>query len=161
MGTLPDESQDFIIANHVIEHMVDPIGALHNWQRVLKPGGRLFMAVPNKEKTFDINRPLTTIEHLKQDHEDPSDERIYQEFQEFALEVSAKMLNIVPPQESETLAKRMWDANYSIHFHVWNEATFAEFLAFLPGYLNDWRLETVDCAPTMEDEFVYVLQKRR
>src|SRR6516225_9593739 len=33
-----DESQDFVIANHILEHCQNPIGALLNFLRVLKRG---------------------------------------------------------------------------------------------------------------------------
>src|SRR6266852_1252099 len=41
---ISDASQDFVIANHFVEHSQDPIGAVLNMLRVLKPGGRLYLA---------------------------------------------------------------------------------------------------------------------
>src|SRR5262249_45425936 len=41
---LADGSQDFVIANHLLEHLPDPIGALKEWYRVLRAGGTLFLA---------------------------------------------------------------------------------------------------------------------
>jgi predicted SAM-dependent methyltransferase len=46
-------SQDFIIANHVFEHLDNPLKALIEWHRVLKGGGILFLTVPDKRRTFD------------------------------------------------------------------------------------------------------------
>jgi ubiquinone/menaquinone biosynthesis C-methylase UbiE len=40
---LADSSQDFVIANHLLEHLPDPIGALKEWYRVLRAGGTLFL----------------------------------------------------------------------------------------------------------------------
>ena len=37
---------DFCVANHLLEHSLDPIGALEELLRVVRPGGRLFVAVP-------------------------------------------------------------------------------------------------------------------
>src|SRR3954451_19820653 len=44
LATVPAGSVDFVIANHFIEHTEDPLGALANQLRVLKPGGVLYMA---------------------------------------------------------------------------------------------------------------------
>ncbi len=46
---LPSESFDAVIANHVIEHVFDPISFLIQCYRVLKPGGRLVIITPNSE----------------------------------------------------------------------------------------------------------------
>lgn len=46
---LPRGSFDGAAFSHVIEHLVDPIGALRNAAALLKPGGLLFVEVPNNE----------------------------------------------------------------------------------------------------------------
>ena len=42
-----DGSMDFVIASHVIEHMLDPVETLQEWKRVLKPEGKIFFALPD------------------------------------------------------------------------------------------------------------------
>lgn len=66
---LPDESQDFIISSHVLEHFPDPIKALIEWYRLVKKGGVIFMIVPHKERTFDSSRPRTERQELIDRHE--------------------------------------------------------------------------------------------
>jgi hypothetical protein len=41
---------------------------LLEWKRVLKRGGVLLLVCPHKDWTFDHKRPVTTIEHLLEDH---------------------------------------------------------------------------------------------
>jgi ubiquinone/menaquinone biosynthesis C-methylase UbiE len=66
---VPDASQDFVVSSHVLEHFTDPVKALLEWNRVVKPGGVIFMIVPHKDRTFDKVRPRTTLEHLIRDHD--------------------------------------------------------------------------------------------
>ncbi len=61
-----DDSQDFVFASHVIEHFPDPIKALLEWQRVARR--YVVLVVPHKERTFDADRPLSTVEELVQRH---------------------------------------------------------------------------------------------
>lgn len=42
-------SQDTIISRHILEHCVDSAETLKNWNRVLKIGGRMIIAVPNQD----------------------------------------------------------------------------------------------------------------
>lgn len=44
---LPIQNFDTIIARHVLEHMVDAVGAVQSWRKSLKHGGRLIIAVPD------------------------------------------------------------------------------------------------------------------
>lgn len=44
-----DESQDTIVARHILEHCIDTVDVLSKWKSKLKHGGRLIVAVPNEE----------------------------------------------------------------------------------------------------------------
>jgi len=52
---------DWIIASHVIEHTPDLIGFLLDCDEVLKDGGVVSLAVPDKRYCFDHYRPITGI----------------------------------------------------------------------------------------------------
>lgn len=43
---LKDESIDFLVANALLEHLPNEEKAIREWKRVLKKGGRMFIAVP-------------------------------------------------------------------------------------------------------------------
>jgi glycosyltransferase involved in cell wall biosynthesis/SAM-dependent methyltransferase len=66
---LPDASLDYVLSSHVLEHFHDPIGALKEWARVVRPGGYLFMIIPHRDRTPDRERALTTVAELKRRHE--------------------------------------------------------------------------------------------
>jgi SAM-dependent methyltransferase len=42
-----DNSFDAILGQHVVEHVPNIDAALHEWKRLLKPGGRIALATPN------------------------------------------------------------------------------------------------------------------
>lgn len=62
-ASIPTESElfDVVIARHVLEHAVDTVATLREWVRVLKPGGKLIIAVPDEDLCRSI--PMNT-EHV-------------------------------------------------------------------------------------------------
>ncbi len=64
-----DERFDFVISSHVLEHFWDPIKALQEWMRVVKKSGYIFMIIPHKDRTFDHDRPRTTLKELVNRHD--------------------------------------------------------------------------------------------
>ena len=69
LAELADASVDVIASSHTIEHLVNPLLALNEWKRVLKPGGYVYSVIPNYKLTFDHRRELTSLEHLVADLE--------------------------------------------------------------------------------------------
>ena len=68
---LPDEFEDkydFIQSSHVLEHIANPIKAILSWRRSLKDGGVLLILVPDKRRTYDIDRKYTTLKHIRDDY---------------------------------------------------------------------------------------------
>ena len=68
LGRVPSATYDFLLSSHTIEHMANPLRALEEWQRVLKPGGILVVVIPHKDGTFDHRLPVTPLTHLVQDY---------------------------------------------------------------------------------------------
>lgn len=52
---------DYVVASHVIEHVPDMIGWLNEIAEVLQPGGKLFLAIPDKRFTFDYYRRTSSL----------------------------------------------------------------------------------------------------
>lgn len=132
MATLANESQDFVIANHVLEHLEDPIRFFANAARVLRPAGILFMALPNKEESFDRDRPVTPFEHLIDDYENGPQASRRAHFEEFVMLADLPVIGRQAwktDAEREILVHRLMDDDYSIHFHVWDAAAILEMLA--------------------------------
>ena len=125
LETVADASQDFVIANHFIEHCQDPIRALLSMFRVLKVGGKLYMAVPDKRYSFDLDRPITPLEHLFKDFKEGPEWSKRQHFEEWV-----RLVNKV--QDEDEVRKQIdinMEMDYSIHFHVWTQREMFEFVA--------------------------------
>ncbi len=121
----PDRSADFIIANHFIEHTEDPLAAIASHLRVLRPGGILYLAVPDRRRTFDEHRSATPLEHIVEDHRDgPARSRPAHQ------EEWARLVERVPESEVAARARALEQEDYSIHFHVWAPPEFGALLEY-------------------------------
>lgn len=67
-----NDSMDYVISSHVIEHFYDPVKSIKEWLRVTKPGGMIYIIAPHKERTFDRDRPRTPLSEIIQRHEFPT-----------------------------------------------------------------------------------------
>lgn len=125
LATVPDGSVDFVIANHMIEHCEDPIGTIANHLRVLRPGGVLYMAVPDCRFTFDREREITPVEHTARDHAEGPQGSRRGHFEEWA-----RYVDRVPGEDVPRRADELMERNYSIHFHVWTPSAFVRMLSY-------------------------------
>ncbi len=149
---IPDESQDFVIANHFLEHCQNPILALESMLRVLKPGGILFLAVPDKRYTFDAGRSVTPLEHVLRDYVDGPDWSKREHFEEWSRYVVG-----APSEEAvQAEASRLLEMDYSIHFHVWTQAELLELVLELRRRFDTFNVQLVF---ERDDEDIVILKK--
>lgn len=60
-----DNSQDFVLSSHVLEHTPNPIACFVEWSRVVKPGGYIYMIVPKREAPYgDEQRMITLLSYF-------------------------------------------------------------------------------------------------
>jgi predicted SAM-dependent methyltransferase len=149
LSTFADESVDFVIAAHVLEHLEDPIGALENFARVIRPGGTIFLVLPEARRNFDYLRERTTVEHLRRDHREGPHTSRQHHYAEWAEYIEGIGPAGIPARSAEYEAE---DAHH--HFHVWELDGFLELLAAIG----------LDCdllhAQLYMREFAVILRKR-
>jgi SAM-dependent methyltransferase len=123
LSRFASDSLDFVIANHVLEHIEDPVLSLENMLRVLRPGGILLLVLPDPRHTFDARRPRTTIDHVLRDHLDGPEVSRWQHYEEWARLIEGLPEELVAARAGEFARD---DAHH--HFHVWE---LEDFLALL------------------------------
>lgn len=155
LATVADDSQDFIIANHVIEHTEDPITSLDTWFRVVRPGGVVYLGVPDKRYTFDRERVNTPWTHLVADHQFGAAGTRRQHFEEWVRYVGRHS----DPATVEVQVAQLMTQNYSIHYHVWDAESFSDFLVrYRDTYNPDFMLRQYEFNPD-HTEMIFVLEK--
>jgi SAM-dependent methyltransferase len=153
LASVPSDSMDFVIVNHLIEHCQDPIAALLAQARVLRGGGVLYLAAPDRRRTsFDRDREETTLEHLVRDHElgpEVSRSQHYEEWTRLAIRV--------PADEVAGHAAALEEQDYSIHFHTF---TLTSFLALMLRSREEYGLPfEVVATETNNHEFIVIARK--
>ncbi|HEY5332207.1 MAG TPA: methyltransferase domain-containing protein, partial [Solirubrobacterales bacterium] len=160
LESIADDSQDFIIANHFLEHTGDPIGTIANHLAKLKSGGVLFYAVPDKRYTFDFRRESTPLEHIVRDHEQgPAASRRghFDEWGRLVVGTEADREDPAWPERAEEVARELEAEDFSIHTHSWTDATFLELLLHCRCSFDE--AFEIEVAARRELEIVVILRK--
>ena len=125
MSDLGNETFDFTILNHVIEHVANPIAVIGELFRVTRIGGRVIIGAPDKDYTFDKPRHVTPYSHLLEEFEQGTTEVTDEHYLDFLRAVHPEMLG-----GDAAMTRRSLDQVRSRreHAHVWTSAGFREFL---------------------------------
>jgi hypothetical protein len=160
LETVAAGSQDFIIANHFLEHAEDPVGTIDTHLSKLKPGGILFYAIPDKRYTFDHRREVTTVEHMLRDHDDgPAASRSehYDEYAAAVLGDVAERARADFGERAQAFARQLEEGDTSIHMHTFTTASFlALLLACQERSAGAFEIEAISRGA---DETVVVLRR--
>lgn len=152
LTSIRDGSLGFIAASHFIEHCENPIGTIENHLRKLRPGGILFLVVPDKRATFDAPRAVTSLEHAIRDYEEGPGWSRRSHFEEWVREVNGMT------EGADEAVERLLAQRYSIHFHAWTPRAFLALLDHCSDVLGfPFELEAFERAGP---EFFVVLAKR-
>jgi SAM-dependent methyltransferase len=152
MGGVGNASQDFVIANHVLEHVEDPLKALKSIGRVLRPGGIAYLALPDKRFTFDKERQITPLAHLIDDHLKGPAHSLTDHYVEWCRCVDGLDGEAQVQKVSLMLAQRS-----NIHFHVWDFTAMSELFRYVADNPNI----PLDLETSMPNgiEVIWVLRK--
>lgn len=154
LASIPDASQDFVIANSIMEHFQNPLKALVNMMRVLKPGGILFAGIPDKRYIFDKQRPVTPYAHILEEYRTGKPE-IYKHY----LDWTTHLFDLKSEEEIRKKAEELMAADYSIHYHCWTQNEILEMIIGLSRDLHiNFHIKML--ASIRDVETVAILEKR-
>ena len=136
---------DYVVASHVLEHVPDLVGWLGEVAQVLRPGGRLSLAMPDRRYTFDVRRRDSDVSevveayllHLRR----PAIRATFDHFYRFVV-VDPGVIwageagHDDPPPDAETalaFATKAATTTAYLDTHCWvfSDATFVELMATL------------------------------
>ena len=135
------EKFDIIVANHVIEHVPDAIGWLHDLGKLLTPDGILFLSVPDRRFTFDIARRESNFIDLLRSHLTRQKKPDFLNLLDhFWNHKAVKAADVLADRHHELMAKMRFSPKAAIenalelslrpyadvHVHVFTEASFLE-----------------------------------
>ena len=167
-------SQDFVIANHVLEHASNPLQALLAWIRVIRKDGIVFVTVPNGVKNFDRGRKITTVEHIVEDYElvragdtetfQQRNREHYKEFVEISIPNLHQVQRSLKTYDTESarttyIEKLLQESSNDAHFHVFSKASLTDLFNYIiTSHAPAMSLLEVTSSRS-DSEFVAILKK--
>jgi predicted SAM-dependent methyltransferase len=152
---IADTSQDFVIANHFLEHCENPIETLANFERVLRLGGIIYLCLPDKRYTFDKKREVTTFLHLLSDYTKGPIYSREEHLRDWVVNVEDQR------DETKIQSRIKWFLlnQIHIHYHVWTQKEMFEFLSKLREQIG-LHLE-IQLFLRNKGEAIFILRKER
>lgn len=144
-------SYDFLLSSNCLEHVANPIKALLEWRRVIKPGGALILVLPNKASNFDHRRPTTTLTHLIEDFKNDTSEHDLTHLDEI---LSLHDLSMDPPAGNlQQFRARSLDNfnNRTLHHHVFD-------LRLMQDLLSHVGFDVIEATETRSDFFALAIR---
>lgn len=151
LAAVADGSQDFVIANHFVEHSQNPLLAVSNMLRVLRGGGVLYLALPDKRYSFDAERQVTSLDHVIRDFQEGPEWSRKTHFDEWVR----YFCKVEDPVEHEQEVSKLMAMDFSIHYHVWSQKEMVELVLFIQS-VHACEIELMlKCGK----EFIFILRK--
>jgi SAM-dependent methyltransferase len=149
LDPITDDCYDAVVSSHVLEHIANPLRALHAWRRVTRPFGHVLIVAPHMAGTFDHRRAVTSLRHMIEDFEREVGEDDLTHLEE-TLRLHDRARDAEPGDQDAWAARRRDNvATRVLHHHTFTTPT-------LLLLLDHAGLELI-CAETRFPHDIYVL----
>lgn len=154
LTTLDRDSQDFIVANSLLEHVVNVLRALMRWYEILREGGILFLSVPDWRFTVDQIRSRTVLDHLIEEYEQHVEEISEEHCIEHLMAMNGFPREVITPDMIEFCKRE------GVHNHCWECEDIINLLEFLSRE-HGVRFQLVDLSLPrgVYNEFILILRR--
>jgi SAM-dependent methyltransferase len=123
---IADHTYDFVLSSHNLEHIANPLKALGEWTRVVKPRGVIIAVLPDYCHMFDHRRRPTPVKHMMEDYERGTDERDLTHLAEI-LELHDLALDRAAGSKDNFHQRSLRNfENRCLHHHVFDERNSRE-----------------------------------
>ena len=140
LNMIQDQSYDFVLSCHNLEHIANPLKALYEWKRIMKKDAFLVLILPHKDRTFDHKRPVTDLNHIINDYRNNIGEDDDTHFDEIISLHDFSIDNSLTDEISfkERLLNNI--SNRCAHHHVFNARLIVSLLDYVGFRLLDLSL---------------------
>ncbi|AYE95609.1 methyltransferase [Mycobacterium paragordonae] len=137
LGQITSARYDFLLSSNCLEHVANPIKALTEWKRVIKPGGGFVLVLPNQVSNFDHRRPVTKFDHLLEDYTRDVGEDDLTHLEEILALHDLKM--DPPAGDLEQFRRRSLQnlRNRTLHHHIFDADLIEKLLTHLGFDVRD------------------------
>lgn len=118
--SVPSGYYDFLVSSHCLEHCANTLKTIKEWLRVIKKGGAILLILPDKNNSFDHNRPTTKFEHLLEDYKRNIDEHDLTHLEEI-LSLHDLSMDIAAGSAEQFRERSLENySNRCLHHHVFD-----------------------------------------
>jgi SAM-dependent methyltransferase len=162
LAMFEDRSLDFVIANHLLEHVQDPLSSILEWLRILKDDGILFLSVPNYRcNEYDFERKPLGLPHIIADFENDGIDKKSVHWEEFV-----EIVEGIPRSNRDflkVLNEQYRSKDNRIHMHVFDNELLESIIDYVSANLSAPRgIQIIDSfCFKYSFEIVFVIRKRR
>jgi len=130
ISIIKNNSYNFLLASHVIEHIANPIKAILEWKRIVKINGILVIIAPDMRNTYDKNRPTTEVNHIIKDYNENTSETDTTHFEEVIRLHDLSMDSTVKNIKEHIKRTNNNFKNRILHHHTFNKQSLIDILKY-------------------------------